>query len=210
MLKKIAELGPGVELATQADIGYFAQQFEQLDERASILSFIIEQSSYEEAFIRSALAQLDLKHGDVHKQIGVLSGGERGKVALASLLLGKKNILLLDEPTNFLDLPAKEALEELMKSYPGTILFTSHDRRFVESVATGLFVFTGQIIEHYPDTLANYQARSKEVPSSKEEERLRLENRLQEVIGKLSLMPTEQLEQEYEITLKQLKELRSK
>lgn len=76
---------------------------------------------------------------DVRKELSVLSGGEIMKLQLAKMLLGRYNILLMDEPGNFLDLPAVEALEHLMKSYAGTIIFISHDARLVDNVADQVY-----------------------------------------------------------------------
>ncbi|MEQ7737571.1 ATP-binding cassette domain-containing protein, partial [Escherichia coli] len=77
------------------------------------------------------LSRLLFKREDVYKKVEMLSGGERVKTALAKVFLGNYNVLLLDEPTNYLDLHTKEALQEVLKAYPGTILFVTHDRYFV-------------------------------------------------------------------------------
>ncbi|MDN8974874.1 ATP-binding cassette domain-containing protein, partial [Staphylococcus aureus] len=85
-------------------------------------------SSQNETLIRTVLARMHFWDEDVYKKVGILSGGEKVKLALAKLFLSEVNMLVLDEPTNFLDIAALEALETLMKSYHGTILFVTHDR----------------------------------------------------------------------------------
>ncbi len=86
-------------------------------------------------------------HQDVRKELSVLSGGEIIKLQLAKLLLGRYNILLMDEPSNFLDIPALEALETMMRNYLGTIVFISHDARLLESVADQIYeVSDGRLV----------------------------------------------------------------
>ena len=89
----------------------------------------------DETWARMALGALLLRRDKVQDRVGVLSMGERGRVALAKLLLSGVNMLVLDEPTNHLDIDARIALEKALENYPGTILFISHDRRFIEYLA---------------------------------------------------------------------------
>lgn len=93
--------------------------------------------------VRSLLAQVTLGADDVYKQVSCLSGGERAKLGLAMIMAKDVNLLLLDEPTNHLDLPSREALEQALASYGGTVLFVSHDRYFVNSVATDVAELDG-------------------------------------------------------------------
>jgi len=90
--------------------------------------------------VRSLLAAVTLRADDVYKQVSDLSGGERAKLGLAMIMAKDCNLLLLDEPTNHLDLPSREALEYALGNYGGTLLFVSHDRYFVNSVATKIAV----------------------------------------------------------------------
>ena len=100
--------------------------------------------------IRNVLAAFLFTGDDVFKNIGDLSGGERGRLSLAKLMLSPANFLILDEPTNHLDIPSKEILEDALKSYTGTIFFVSHDRYFINRAAT-------RIIELRDKVLTNYQ-----------------------------------------------------
>lgn len=104
------------------------------------MEFMLEDSEYEVPDIRAVLASMGFSQQDVRKALSVLSGGEIMKLQLAKTLLGRYNILLMDEPSNFLDLPAVEALEQLMKYYAGTIIFISHDVRLIKNVADTVYV----------------------------------------------------------------------
>ena len=102
-----------------------------------------------EAYVRSIAGSFLFSGDDVEKRIAVLSGGERARVALAKLLLVPANLLLLDEPTNHLDLDSSEALIEALKGFPGTLLFVSHNRSFVNQLATVIWeVKDGGILPH--------------------------------------------------------------
>ena len=106
-----------------------------LDPDATALENAMESSQYPESLARTVLARLNLRGDEVFRQVRVLSGGERAKIALAKLLLSDVNLLILDEPTNHLDLFAMEALEALLSDYGGTLLFVSHDRALIRGVA---------------------------------------------------------------------------
>src|SRR5262249_305128 len=93
---------------------------------------------------------------DVDKKIGVLSGGERSRVALARLLVNPGNLLMMDEPTNHLDLDSSEALAESLTSYDGTLVFVSHNRSFVRKLATRIWNVENGSVEVYPGTLDEY------------------------------------------------------
>ena len=109
--------------------------------------------------MRTVLARLALRGDDVFKPVRVLSGGERGRVALAKLLLGSANLLLLDEPTNHLDVFTLGALGELLAGYQGTILFVSHDRAFRDSVATRMLEFNAEKLDAFEGGAAEKSAR---------------------------------------------------
>ena len=100
--------------------------------------------------IRNACASFQFKGEDVFKSIDMLSGGERGRVVLMKLLLGRSNFLILDEPTNHLDIASKEVLEDALLSFEGTILFISHDRYFINKLATKIVEMQShQAITHH-------------------------------------------------------------
>src|SRR5699024_518351 len=128
-------------------IGYFAQNLDILNENQTILQNVTEESIQHETLIRIVLARLGFYREDVHKKIHVLSGGERVKVSLAKLFVGDYNTLVLDEPTNYLDVYALEAFEELLAEYEGSILFVSHDRKFISAIATKILSFEDEELE---------------------------------------------------------------
>ena len=103
--------------------------------------------------VRNVLAAFLFTDDDVYKRIEDLSGGERGRVALAKLMLSDANFLILDEPTNHLDITSKEILEDALKSYTGTVLFVSHDRYFINQTATRILELTGETVVNY---IGNY------------------------------------------------------
>src|SRR5205823_12374876 len=100
---------------------------------------------------------------DVFKRIGVLSGGERNRYALAKMLLAPSNFLLLDEPTNHLDMRAKDVLLESLRDYTGTIVFVSHDRYFIDNLATRVFEIEEGHVHVYPGNYEDYLWRKQGV-----------------------------------------------
>lgn len=133
-----------LKAAPRARFGYYDQQLQQLVPEWSAVLNVKRNSKYPEHLIRTALARLNLAGDMALKPIWQLSGGERVKVLLVSLLLSDSNVLILDEPTNYLDIHARERLEELLLDYPGTLLFVSHDRVFVDKLATHQLDMSGE------------------------------------------------------------------
>ena len=139
-----------VELGSNVYIGYYDQEHHVLDPDKTLFQEI--QDAYPDlnnTRIRSTLAAFLFTGDDVFKYIRELSGGEKGRVSLAKLMLSNANLLVLDEPTNHLDITSKEILENALNSYTGTVLYVSHDRYFINSTAT-------RIIELTANTLVNY------------------------------------------------------
>lgn len=118
--------------------------------------------------IRAVLGGLLLTKDDVYKPVSVLSGGERAKVGLAVAMLEKGNTLILDEPTNHLDLKTREALESELKSFEGTVLFVSHDRYFINALATKIIEIENGELREYPGNYDSYIAKKKEEMQSRE------------------------------------------
>ncbi len=137
---------------------YFAQdQYKELDPEARILDDLGELSPRStETELRSLLGCFLFSEDDVFKKIGVLSGGERGRYALLRLLLHPANFLLLDEPTNHLDLRAKDVLLDALMKYTGTVVFVSHDRYFIDKLATRVFEVGGGKVEIFPGNYEDY------------------------------------------------------
>lgn len=136
LLQKIYQQKEGIITAKPAVIGYFDQTISRLNLQKSVLENVKESSPYTEPFIRTVLAGLQFKKEQVHQPILSFSGGERVKAALLKVMMERANLLLLDEPTNYLDIEAKNALKSLFKTYPGTIIFVTHDREFTADTAT--------------------------------------------------------------------------
>jgi ATP-binding cassette subfamily F protein 3 len=124
-------------------IGYFAQAHDELDDSLSVIDELTRHKSMHPGEARSYLATYLFRGDDVFKPVSALSGGERGRLALAILALQGTNFLVLDEPTNHLDLPAQEVLQEVLQEYNGTILLVSHDRYLVDRLATHIWELRG-------------------------------------------------------------------
>ena len=200
----------GVFRPEAVKLGYFRQDLSGLKVDESILQNALKEAIQDVTVVRTVLARLGFRGDDVYKPVGVLSGGERVKTMLASLLVSDANVLMLDEPTNFLDLAAVEALEGLLKDYPGTVVFVSHDRRLIEEVATRIFHVHEKRIETFDGTYEAYkQKEDKPAATQREEELLIIDMQLSEVLSRLSIEPTQELEETFQALLKQKKSLES-
>jgi ATPase subunit of ABC transporter with duplicated ATPase domains len=107
--------------------------------------------------VRTILARLEIKQGDVHKKCSVLSGGERAKTAFAALFASNLNTLLMDEPTNHIDLYTAEALENLLAAWKGTLLLVTHDRRLAANTGERLLLIRDKKIVTFEGTLEEYE-----------------------------------------------------
>lgn len=202
-----------LKVSPSVKIGYFAQNLKNLDENKSILENVKEGSIQSETLIRTVLARLGFLGTDVNKQIHVLSGGERVKVSLAKIFVSDCNTLILDEPTNFLDLYAMEALEKLLQNYDGTILFVSHDRQFISSIATKILAIENQKMTFYDGTYKEFKKHSEAEERDTDAEKLMtIEMAITTVLSKLSdpLLPEEnkeKLDKKFQELLKKKKQL---
>ena len=137
-------------LGSKVQIGYYDQEHHVLHMEKTIFQKISDTyPTLTETEIRNMLAAFLFTGDDVFKLISSLSGGERGRVSLAKLMLSEANFLILDEPTNHLDIASKEILEEALNSYTGTVLYVSHDRYFINQTATRIMDLTNQAIVNY-------------------------------------------------------------
>ncbi|SHJ16062.1 ATP-binding cassette domain-containing protein [Lutispora thermophila] len=175
----------------------------------------MESSIYPESFARLLLARLLFRGDEVYKKVHVLSGGEQVKVSFAKMLLQDINLLILDEPTNYMDINSLEVMEESLREYNGTLLFVSHDRRFVDALADHIMTIEDMKIRMFSGNYAEYLEKRKksgnETKEDIEKQVLLLRNRLSEVIGRLS-MPSknddvEALNKEYFKIMDELREL---
>jgi ATP-binding cassette subfamily F protein 3 len=145
------------EFGTNVKPGYYAQSHEQLNASGTVLSTILHAQPLGEEFARTYLGRFLFSDDDVFKSVSSLSGGERSRLALAVLLLQQANFLILDEPTNHLDISARENLEEMLTDFDGTILFVSHDRYFIDRIATRIWAVEDGGIEQYLGGYTDYQ-----------------------------------------------------
>jgi macrolide transport system ATP-binding/permease protein len=217
LLKMIVNQEPPIKIAPNVRIGYFSQELSILEENKSILDNVMAESVYEESFVRILLARLLFKGDSVYKKVRVLSGGERVKASFAKIICSDFNLLILDEPTNYLDLNSLEVVEEVLREYEHTMLFVSHDRRFINSVANQIMIIEDHKLKTFKGSYEEYTASRAEVRDRKkeqiQEEILRLEIRLTEVISRIS-MPSkkddpELLEVEYQEILGQIRRLKN-
>lgn len=155
LLEKLPPKSGDVKLGTNIQIAYFDQHRDQLDENKPVVESVLEESDYVEIngqrkHIMSYLADFLFSPERARQPVKALSGGEKNRLLLARVFCKPSNLLILDEPTNDLDIETLELLEELLLDYPGTILMVSHDRAFLNSVATSSIVFDapGEVNEY--------------------------------------------------------------
>ncbi len=144
-------------------IGYYSQTHSGLNPNRTVVDEIRQMSAMSEDAARSFLARFLFTRDDVFKAIGALSGGERSRVALAKLTLQGSNFLVLDEPTNHLDLQSRQFLEEVLGEFEGTLLFVSHDRYFIDSLATKVWVIEDGLLIPYIGNYSEYRTRKRPI-----------------------------------------------
>src|SRR6202789_2129678 len=173
------------KLGHEVHLDYFAQdQYQELDPEARLLDTLAEVSGAStQTELRSLLGCFLFSGDDVFKRIGVLSGGERNRYALLKMLLHPANFLLLDEPTNHLDLRAKDVLLEALMKYTGTVVFVSHDRYFIDGLATRVFEVGDGKVEIYPGNYEDYLWRKQGGAANQNETVSRSANIAQPVNG---------------------------
>ena len=151
-------------LGSKVQIGYYDQEHHVLHMEKTIFEEISDAyPTLTETEIRNMLAAFLFTGDDVFKLISALSGGERGRVSLAKLMLSEANFLILDEPTNHLDIASKEILEEALNSYTGTVFYVSHDRYFINQTATRILDLTNQAIVNYIGDYDYYLEKKEEL-----------------------------------------------
>jgi ATP-binding cassette subfamily F protein 3 len=143
IIGKLEPVSGIIEAGYNVEIGYYDQENQNLDPANTVLDELW--NTYPrmtETEIRNTLGQFRFVGEDVYKEVSVLSGGERARLTLAKLILSKMNLLVLDEPTNHLDIDSREALEAALEGFDGTIFAVSHDRYFIEKLATRIVEIT--------------------------------------------------------------------
>ena len=171
---QVEPLGGEILFGHQVDIGYFDQQLAQFDSSKTVLDELWSQyPALDRTTIRTALGNFLFSGDDVFKEVSVLSGGEKVRLYLAKLMLQRANFLILDEPTNHLDIMGKEALEDALEDYEGTLLFVSHDRYFINKLASGIIEIDNDKATYYPLNYAEYvekKSEQKEVVEERKKE----------------------------------------
>ncbi len=216
LMKLIMDKDTSISLAKGVKIGYFSQDMSILSENLSIIENVMERSIYPESLARLLLARLLFKGDSIYKQVNILSGGERVKISFAKILLEDINLLLLDEPTNYLDIDALEVIEESLKEYDRTLIFASHDRKFIDAVANNILIIKDYSIKSFKGAYSEYlyyKDKEQKGMDENEEKILILKNRLTEVLGRLSATAKTDdraaLDKEYHFIINELKKYES-
>ena len=166
VLGLLPPLAGSVGLGQRVKVGYYTQGLDALEDEQTVLdSFLaIKNMPFEEA--RFYLARFLFQGDDVFREVGVCSGGEKSRLALARLLITEPNLLVLDEPTTHFDIPSREALEQVLMAYPGTILLVSHDRHLVSLLAESLLITAEGKITLFPGTFQEWTDAQREAESA--------------------------------------------
>ncbi len=191
ILEKMPPLSGETRLGSNLKIGYFAQAHEDLDPEADLMDEINKTApNMLPAQIRDYLAKYLFSGDDVFKKVKVLSGGEKGRLALAILALQGANLLLLDEPMNHLDIDSQELLQSVLKSFEGTIILVSHDRYLIDAVGTQIWevIPEKQTLSVYKGTYSQYKEYKKQLtaPEVKTAEKIKNEKNNEAEKKKLS------------------------
>jgi ATPase subunit of ABC transporter with duplicated ATPase domains len=154
-----------IKWSENAQLGYYAQDHAaDFEENKNLFDWMSQwgKQSDDEQVIRGTLGRLLFSQDEIKKSVNVISGGEQGRMLFGKLMLQRNNILLMDEPTNHLDMESIESLNQAMENYPGTLIFVSHDREFVSSLATRIIELTPTGIVDFHGTYDDY-LRSQDV-----------------------------------------------
>lgn len=165
ILNQIVDADSGsYELGAKVKIGYYDQEHHVLHDQKSIFDEISDDyPTLTNTAIRNTLAAFQFTGDDVFKLVGDLSGGEKGRVSLAKLMLSEANFLILDEPTNHLDILSKEILEQALNEYTGTVLYVSHDRYFINQTATRILELVNHSFVNYIGNYDYYLEKKEEL-----------------------------------------------
>ena len=147
-----------VKNSPRARVGYYAQEFEELNDSVRVIDELVYQCALTEDRARKVLGRFMFRGDDVFKTVGDLSGGEKARLAILKIILSGANFLVMDEPTNHLDIPAREAVEEAMDAFPGSILLVSHDRYLIDRIADRVLVFDAGGLLSFPGNYSEYKA----------------------------------------------------
>ncbi len=157
LLGEMQPLQGRVRNSPRARVGYYSQEFEELNDAVRVLDEVVYRCGLTEDRARKVLGRFLFRGDDVYKLVGDLSGGEKARLALLKILLSGANFLVMDEPTNHLDIPAREAVEEALEAFPGSLLLVSHDRYLIDRIADRLLAFEGGRLVSYPGNYSEYK-----------------------------------------------------
>ncbi|MCC5853108.1 MAG: ATP-binding cassette domain-containing protein, partial [Alkalimonas sp.] len=148
-----------VKWSENAEIGYYAQDHAYLfQQKMSVFDWMLQwkQPQQDEQAVRAVLGRMLFSKDDILKPVTALSGGEKGRMIFGKLMLQRPNVLLMDEPTNHLDMESIESLNQALLDYPGTLIFVSHDREFVSSLATRIIEITADGVRNFAGSYDDY------------------------------------------------------
>lgn len=157
----LAASSGAVKLSENVEVGYYAQDHEyEFDEDITVYEWMYQwrKNGEDEQFVRGVLGQLLFSKDDIKKKVKVLSGGEKGRMLFGKVMMQRPNVIVMDEPTNHLDMESIESLNLALDNYDGTLIFVSHDREFVNSLATQIFEIEDQKIERFVGTYDEFLA----------------------------------------------------
>jgi ATP-binding cassette subfamily F protein 3 len=170
----IEPLAGGYTWGANVEIEYFDQELEGLDLSVTVIEEMAAVAPRAmPGELRNYLARFLFTGDDVYKSVSALSGGEKSRLALAKLIHSRANVLILDEPTNHLDIPSREALEAALASYPGTIITVSHDRYFLDKIATEILHFAGGAATYHTGSYSDYHEQRAKSEVEKEEPKIK-------------------------------------
>ena len=205
LMQQIPPLSGGFLLGHQIEIGYFDQELAQFDTTNTVIEEVWKDfPDLNRTEIRTALGCFLLSGDDVFKTVDCLSGGEKVRLSFVKLMLSHPNLLMMDEPTNHLDLIGKEALEDSLNEYEGTMLFVSHDRYFISKLATAILVIDDGKATYYPLTYNEYMHKEPIQVVSAKEVKVEEKPKRQINYGK----EISKLEKKIEVKEKELEDLR--
>ncbi len=155
-----------VRIGSRVKIAYFAQQYEDLEPANTVLEEIVSNSNILAARARSLLGRMLFRGDEVFKKVGDLSGGEKGRLAILKVLLSGANFLILDEPTNHLDIESRQAVEEMLEEYSGTVLLVSHDRYLIDRVASRVAAIYNSGLQNYAGNYSYYTEKRRQLETN--------------------------------------------
>jgi ATP-binding cassette, subfamily F, member 3 len=215
---EIEQLDGGLTWGANVNLDYFDQELSRLNDSALVVEEMAAAAPRAtDGELRGYLARFLFPGDEIYKPVSALSGGERSRLALAKLIYSKANVLVLDEPTNHLDIPSREALEKALAEYQGTIITVSHDRYFLDRIATEILHFENGLTDYHMGSYSEFYAlrhRNKAVEAGEQREKQRATNKQQKHSNKNRSKPSsrslEQIEKEISVCEAALAELQEK